>query len=112
MISFDVCAKCLWKSKTPKELGGGIQEAEDMVGSPEQAETCLTSKFPLLWKNHWVSHIPAESRCPQITPEGVLLEFCGVQLNWSLLLNVTELEIMVFKQPSFFFQVLDKLFIS
>lgn len=78
-----------------------------MIGSPVEAETGLTFKFPLLWKNHWVTHIPGH---PQITPEGVLLEFCGVQLNRSLLLNITEPEIMVLKQRSFFFQVLDELF--
>lgn len=93
--------RCLWKSKTPKELRGSIEEARGMMGSAVESETCLASNFPLFWKEHWVSHIPSESHHLQIIPEGVSLELCGVQLvSASKCYQAWTSDL---KQPSFFF---------
>lgn len=64
--------RCLWKSKTPEELGGGVEGAEDTMGSTVGAESCLTSKSPP-WKDHQVSHVSSQPHCPQVLP--------AVQLN-------------------------------
>lgn len=93
--------RCLWKSKTPKELRGSVEEARGMMGSAVDSETCLASNFPLFWKEHWVSHIPSEPHHLQIIPEGVSLELCGVQLvSASKCYQAWTSDL---KQPSFFF---------
>lgn len=74
------------EEQTLKELGCGIDEAGNIMGN------IIASNFPLLWKNHWFSHIVSELQRPQKIPKGILLEFYDLQLLCSLFLNVTELK--------------------